>query len=587
MIALVACSSGNDPGAALQDVLDEAIAELEVDGAAVTVIGATGDRVHAFSGVADRADADVDETTQFAIASVTKVFTTAVAMRLSERGEVDLDAPANLPGLSDDTTLRDLLAHTAGLPYESGTSDTPWTPAVFEAAAARDRPCEPRHCFQYSDLGFVGAGLVLEDAASVPFAELLSREVLDPLELEHTMLVERPTDASEVARIDRHDEPGPVPGYAAVPLRTWTAGAIVTTADDLAGFGRALFDGDLLDPASLGAMQDVERSAPLPCTDRCYVPYGLGLHRTRLGGHETWGHDGSSGAVLAHFPAEKVTIAVLTTRRDSGYAIMQRVMDATPGLEDLTDIYAIDADGSDPRAVISHPGLDGAPAWSPDGERVAFGSVRDGNPEIYVAGIDGDDVQRLTDDPADDLAARWSPDGESLVFASRRDGDLDIYSMRADGSDVVRFTDEAIDEELPMFSPDGQRVAFNTMSSEQDGDIVLVDADGTDRTVLDDPGDDWAATWSPDGDSIAFVRGRGGIWVMAADGSQVRQVSPDGVPDRWPSWGPDDRIAFVLDNDLWTMASDGTDRRQITATPEQEFVPAWSPDGDSLIFPRN
>ena len=174
-------------------MLDEAIAELGVDGAAVTVIGATGDRAHAFSGVADRAETDVDETTQFAIASVTKVFTTAVALRLSERGDVDLDAPASLPGLSDDVTLRDLLAHTAGLPYESGTSDAPWTPAGFEAAAARDRPCEPRHCFQYSDLGFVGAGLVLEGAAGVPFPELLAREVLDPLELEHTMLVEQPS----------------------------------------------------------------------------------------------------------------------------------------------------------------------------------------------------------------------------------------------------------------------------------------------------------------------------------------------------------------------------------------------------------
>ena len=116
------------------------------------------------------------------------------------------------------------------------------------------------------------------------------------------------------------------------------------------------------------------------------------------------------------------------------------------------------------------PLLDGGPAWSPDGEHIAFGSVRDGNSEIYVAAADGGDVRRLTRDPSDDIAARWSPDNTTVVFASRRgaDGDLDLYTMDTDGSDVRRLTDDLIDEELPTFSPDGRRIAFNANSGESD-----------------------------------------------------------------------------------------------------------------------
>ena len=57
---------------------------------------------------------------------------------------------------------------------------------------------------------------------------------------------------------------------------------------------------------------------------------------------------------------------------------------------------------------------------------------------------------------------------------------------------------------------------------------MLIDADGTNRQVIADPGDDWAPTWSPDGSSIGFVRGDGGIWVMEADGLHARRLSPEG-----------------------------------------------------------
>ena len=75
--------------------------------------------------------------------------------------------------------------------------------------------------------------------------------------------------------------------------------------------------------------------------------------------------------------------------------------------------------------------LDGSPSWSPDGGRIAFDSLRDGNGEIYVMNADGSGQTRLTDDPGFDGSASWSPDGSRIAFQSFRDGDAnpEIYVM--------------------------------------------------------------------------------------------------------------------------------------------------------------
>jgi len=247
-----------------------------------------------------------------------------------------------------------------------------------------------------------------------------------------------------------------------------------------------------------------------------------------------------------------------------------------------TDIYIMNADGSDQQRLTDDPAYDAWPAWSPDGSKIAFVSDRSGNPDIYVMDADGSNLQQLTQNSANDIWPAWSPDGTRIAFPSRRDGNFEIYVMDADGSNMKRLTNTMAAEDFPAWSPDGSQILFSRIEG-QDGTYVM-DADGSEeRQLLDFPVLEPA--WSPDGLRIAFGsdhEGNRGIYLMDADGSNLQRLSNTYAGENCPDWSPDGRrIVFASwrhgYGEIFVMDADGSNMQRLTEDRFEDEFPAWQP----------
>lgn len=120
------------------------------------------------------------------------------------------------------------------------------------------------------------------------------------------------------------------------------------------------------------------------------------------------------------------------------------------------------------------------PAFAPDGSRIAFVSLRDGNAEIYVMNADGSGSTRVTNDPLTDGRPSFTPDGQTIVFhSSRTAGKQQIWSVSVDGTGLTQLTRDSVNAS-PTVSPDGQIIAY-VSTRNKDSEIWLMGKDGTNQ----------------------------------------------------------------------------------------------------------
>jgi Tol biopolymer transport system component len=233
------------------------------------------------------------------------------------------------------------------------------------------------------------------------------------------------------------------------------------------------------------------------------------------------------------------------------------------------------------------------PAFSPDGQTVAFADFQD----VWLVPADASTApRRFTDATASFGDPTWFPDGRNLLLTSSLHDTVALWSVDRNGRGLARLTPGTGPERQPSLSRDGTLVAYST--HQEGSQVVVTDLLSGRRQALSTSSSDASPDLSADGDAVVFSSDRSGgfqLWLQALENGRPQGeprplTSGPGIP-AVPSFSPDgERVAYyrIVDQrrELWMAPTRGGAAYQLTADAECDIHPAFSPDGGCICFSR-
>jgi TolB protein len=253
------------------------------------------------------------------------------------------------------------------------------------------------------------------------------------------------------------------------------------------------------------------------------------------------------------------------------------------------EIWQMDYDGAGQKQLTHLGSIALSPHVSPDGSRVAFSGVTKEGWQILMYSLELGRPVSFPHFGGDNYSPAWSSDGQNIAFSSSLTGHTEIYAVNSTGANIRRLTQSKGPEVSPTWNPKTNAQIAWVSGRTGLPQIYTMASDGTNAGRITDQGYAVSPSWSPNGQFLAFawVRhygpgapGASDIYLMDVASKQWAQLTHDGGRNDFPSWSPDGRHIVFQSNrtgkvQIWTMLADGSEQRQLTTAGENS-QPNWS-----------
>ncbi|MDW7695978.1 amidohydrolase family protein [Flammeovirgaceae bacterium SG7u.111] len=220
-------------------------------------------------------------------------------------------------------------------------------------------------------------------------------------------------------------------------------------------------------------------------------------------------------------------------------------------------IWILPVEGGKATAITDGMGDCHEPAWSPDGQKLAFHSYKAGNYHIWTVDKNGSSLTQITKSKFDDREPHWSPNGEDIIFSSDRNGNYDIWKINLTSSTLTALTDDTANDYYPTYSPTGDQIAFVSETKEAPGLYTMKDDGSTKELLKPSSFSLTSPAWSTNGKQITYTAFDGKFSHLLvsglAEGDTATVLSSD--EDLFPfraSWLSEEKIIYTADGKIKT-----------------------------------